>query len=200
MITAVVFDLGNVLIDWQPEPAIAAAVGTEEARAFLDDFDFRAWNHRQDAGAPFEQSEEEAIAAHPHWREHILAYRQNFPASLVEEIAGTVDVLRDLHRVGVPVFALTNWAAETFHHARARFDWLDLFDDVIVSGEEKVAKPDPEIWTILARRTGRPTAELFFVDDSVPNVGSARAAGITATVFESPERLRADLVEAGLPL
>lgn len=198
MITGAVFDLGNVLIDWQPEPAIAATVGADEARAFLSGFEFRAWNHLQDLGRPFEESEAEAIATHPHWREHILAYRRNFPLSLVGEIPGTVAILRELHARGVPVYALTNWAAETFHHAEGRFDWLDLFEFVLVSGRERIAKPDPAIFVLLAERAGRRPDELFFVDDSETNVEGARRAGLSAAVFTTPERLRDDLVAAGL--
>lgn len=200
MIRGVVFDLGNVLIDWQPEQAIAAAVGRDEARAFLDGFAFRSWNHAQDAGRPFVESEREAVAAYPEWREHVLAYRQNFPASLVDEIPGTVAILRELHAAGVPLFALTNWAAETFHHARERFAWLDLFEDVIVSGEEKVAKPDPEIFAVLSRRSGRRLGDLFFTDDSEANVEAARAAGLSAVVFTSPEQLRRELRGVGFDI
>lgn len=200
VISGVVFDLGNVLIDWQPEPAIAAAVGHQEARAFLADFDFRAWNHAQDAGRPFDESEHEAIAAFPEWRDHILAYRQNFPASLVDEIPGTVAILRELHATDMPLYALTNWASETFHHARQRFAWLDLFQDVIVSGEERVAKPEPGIFAILEQRSGRALDELFFTDDSEANVEAGRRAGLTAVAFTTPEQLRTDLALAGVPV
>ena len=126
---AVVFDLGNVLIEWNPAPAIAGAVGEAEARRFLaaEDFDFGAWNHEQDAGRPFEESEVAAVERVPHWREHILSYRANFDRSLIGEIAATVDVLRDLHAAGVRLLALTNWSAELFPVARGRFDFLELF-------------------------------------------------------------------------
>lgn len=198
VITGVVFDLGNVLIDWQPEPAVAAAVGTDEARAFFADFDFRAWNHLQDQGTPFAQSEAEAIAANPQWAQHILGYRQNFALSLVGEISGSVAILRELRDRGVAVYALTNWAAETFHHAEEGFGWLQLFEFVVVSGVERLAKPDPRIFELVAERAGRPTSELFFVDDSERNVEGAREAGLTAVAFTSPEQLRADLVSAGV--
>ncbi|WP_310961027.1 HAD family hydrolase [Nocardioides terrisoli] len=198
MITAAAFDLGNVLIDWQPEHAIARAVGMDEARRFLASYDFRAWNHLQDQGMPFEESERQAIAAHPEWAEHLLAYRRNFVASLVGPIDGAVDLVRELHRRGVPVFALTNWSAETFHHARERFAWLDLFADIVVSGQERVAKPDPAIFELLSRRSGVPLDQLFYTDDSPRHVTTARALGMTAVVFASPEQLRRDLVAAGL--
>jgi len=198
VISGVVFDLGNVLIDWQPEHAIAAAVGQAQARAFLDDFDFRAWNHGQDEGRPFAESEAEAIAGNPQWREHILAYRANFSRSLVDEIPGTVAILGELHERSIPLYALTNWAAETFHHAEERFPWLELFDVVVVSGRERIAKPDPRIFALVAERSGLRPDELFFIDDTERNVEGARAAGLAAVRFTTPAALRADLVAAGL--
>jgi 2-haloacid dehalogenase len=199
---AVVFDLGNVLIDWDPHPAIAAAVGDAEATRFLtaDDFDFGAWNHEQDAGRPFEDSEEAAVARTPHWREHILAYRANFDRSLQRGIAPTVDVLRDLHAAGIRVFALTNWSAELFPVARRRFDFLALFEDIVVSGEEKLAKPDPRIFELLALRTGVPPEACVFVDDKPENVEAARVAGMDGIVFVDDGSLRAQLRDRGLPV
>jgi 2-haloacid dehalogenase len=199
---AVVFDLGNVLIAWDPHPAIAAAVGGEEATRFLaaDDFDFGAWNHEQDAGRPFEESEEAAVARTPHWREHILAYRANFDRSLLGGITSTVEVLRDLHAAGVRVVALTIWSAELFPVARRRFDFLTLFEDVLVSGEEKVAKPDPAIFALVAERTGLPPEACVFVDDKPTNVEAARAAGMDGIVFVDDGSLRTRLRERGLPV
>jgi len=199
---AVVFDLGNVLIAWDPHPAIAAAVGDAEATRFLgaDDFDFGAWNHEQDAGRSFEESEDAAVARTPHWREHILAYRANFDRSLRRGIAPTVDVLRDLHAAGVRVFALTNWSAELFPVARRRFDFLALFEDIVVSGEEKLAKPDPRIFELLALRTGVPPEACVFVDDKAENVEAARVAGMDGIVFVDDGSLRAQLRDRGLPV
>ncbi|HEX7739988.1 MAG TPA: HAD family phosphatase [Marmoricola sp.] len=194
----VVFDLGNVLIRWEPERAVAAGVGAEEARAFMAGFDFFAWNHPQDAGRPFAEAEAEAVDIHPQWREHLLAYRPNFAASLAGEIRGTVQILRELHSRGVPVFALTNWSAETFHHAEETYDWLGLFDAIVVSGREGIAKPDREIFELVVRRSGHRSQDLLFVDDSDANVAGARAAGLQAIAFTSPQALRADLVELGL--
>lgn len=204
-VDAVVFDLGNVLIQWDPAPAIAAAVGAERAEAFLthDEFDFAAWNATNDEGArPWEESEREAIDAHPDLEEEIRGYRTHFGAALVEEIAGTVQILRELHTAEVPVFALTNWAAETFPVALDRFDFLDLFEDIIVSGEEGVAKPDPEIFEILEERIRHLGSldDCVFIDDSLANVSAAQDAGLDAIHFTDAEHLRQDLVLRGLPL
>lgn len=199
---AVVFDLGNVLIRWDPHPAIAAAVGHGEASRFLADeaFDFMAWNHAQDAGRPWPEAEDAAVNDHPHWEPAIRAYRSNFAASLTGAIHGTVDVLRELHDAGVPLFALTNWSAELFPTARQRFDFLELFTDIVVSGEERLAKPDPAIFAVLERRVGRPLATCVFVDDSPRNVDAARAAGLDAILFTDTGHLREDLRRRGLPL
>jgi 2-haloacid dehalogenase len=198
----VVFDLGNVLISWDPHPAIAADVGDEEAARFLasDDFDFGAWNHEQDSGRPFEESEQAAVARTPHWREHILAYRANFDRSLIGEITSSVEVLRDLHAAGVRLLALTNWSAELFPVARRRFGFLELFEDVVVSGEERVAKPDPRIFEIVAERGGLSLSECVFVDDKPENVEAARAAGLDGVLFVDDGSLRGELRERGLPV
>jgi 2-haloacid dehalogenase len=199
---AVVFDLGNVLIRWDPHPAIAAGVGPDEATRFLsaDDFDFAAWNHAQDAGRLWDDAERAAVASHPHWREHLLAYRPNFAHSLLGPIDGTVRLVEELHAAGIPLFALTNWSAELFHHARDRFGFLDLFADIVVSGDERLAKPAPEIFARLADRVRRPLGRCLFVDDSPANVQAARDSGLPAVRFTDPDRLRAELRRQGLPV
>lgn len=199
---AVVFDLGNVLIRWDPHPAVAAAVGAEEASRLLaaEDFDFGAWNHAQDAGRPWDDAVAEAARTHPQWLPHLRGYRANFAHSLIGAIEDTVDVLAELHRAGVPLFALTNWSADTFSHARERFAFLDLFDDIVVSGEERLAKPDPAIFEVLRRRTGLPLEQCVFVDDSPANVAAAARAGMTAILFTDTGHLREDLRRRGLPL
>ena len=154
----VVWDLGNVLIDWQPLEAVAAGMGDAEARRFLDadDFDFMAWNHVQDAGGSWADAEASVVRSHPQWADHALAYRANFTASLVGEVPGTVDLVRELHAAGVPMWGLTNWSHELYPHAPERFPFLDLLHEVVVSGTEGVAKPDPAIFEIVVARSGRP--------------------------------------------
>lgn len=199
---AVVFDIGNVLIRWDPHPAIAAAVGDEEATRFLAaaDFDFWAWNHTQDAGRGWSEAESQAVGSFPHWREHILAYRTHFARSLLGAVTSSVAVLEELHGHGVPLYALTNWSAELFPVARERYGFLSLFDDIVVSGEVGVAKPASAIFEILARRIGRPLDRCVFVDDSPANVAAGRAAGLDAIVFTDTGHLRRDLRDRGLPL
>jgi 2-haloacid dehalogenase len=199
---AVVFDIGNVLIRWDPHPAVAAEVGEEEAARFLtaQDFDFLAWNHAQDSGRSWSDGEHDLARSHPHWHRHGLAYRRNFDLSLLGPLEDNVSVLHDLARAGVPLFGLTNWSAELFPRALERFDFLRLFSDIVVSGVEGVAKPDPAVFDVLAGRVGRPLADCVFVDDSPANVAAAAAAGMDAIRFSPDEPLRPSLRDRGLPV
>ncbi|AKU16729.1 HAD family hydrolase [Luteipulveratus mongoliensis] len=203
-VDAVVFDLGNVLIRWDPVPAIAAAVGQERAEAFVADpaFDFTAWNHAQDAGRRWDEGEQLALRSHPHLEQEIRSYRSNFGASLLGEVEDTVAILRELHQAKVPLFALTNWSEELFPKALDRFDFLDVFEDIIVSGEEEVAKPDPEIFEVLGERIRHVGGldDCVFIDDSEANVQAATAAGLDAILFTDTGHLREDLIVRGLPL
>ncbi len=194
-LTAVVFDLGNVLIDWDPRPAIAAGVGAERTTALFaaDDFDFGVWNHQLDSGMSNAEAEAQVARDFPHWHPHVVAYREHFPLSLLGPIDGTVAVLDDLAAGGLDLFALTNWPAQLFGHARERFGFLARFGDIVVSGEEGIAKPDPAIFAVLADRVRRPLAECVFVDDRQDNVDAAAAAGMDAIRFTDPDRLRSDL-------
>lgn len=199
---AVVFDLGNVLIAWDPLPAIARAVGVEQATRFLADeeFDFMAWNHHQDAGRTWDEGEAAALRSHPHWELAIRAYRANYSESLVGAMEDTVQIVRELHTAGIPLFALTNWSEELFPVARERFGFLNLFEDIVVSGQEGVAKPDPEIFAILRKRIGHSLGDCVFIDDSPRNVEAAAAAGLDAILFTDTGHLRQDLAGRGLPL
>ncbi len=199
---AVVLDLGNVLIRWDPFPAVEAGVGDDEARRFLAaaDFDFWVWNHAQDAGRSWADGESAVAASHPHWLPHLRAYRQHFGRSLTGVIDDSVAVLRDLHAAGVPVYGLTNWSAELFPVARERYDFLGLFDDIVVSGEVGLAKPDRLVFDALAERTGRPLDRCVFADDSPTNIEAATQAGLDAVLFTDAGGLRTDLRSRGLPV
>ena len=201
-VDAVIFDLGNVLISWDPHAAIAKSVGAEQATRFLADeeFDFMAWNHQQDAGRSWDDGEQAAVTSHPHWAPAIRAYRSNFGESLLGAIEDSVQILRELHTAGIPLFAVTNWSSELFPVALGRFHFLGLFEDIIVSGEEGVAKPDPEIFEILQRRIGHRLDVCVFIDDGLANIRAAGAAGLDAILFTDTGHLRDDLAVRGLPL
>ncbi|GAA4378394.1 HAD family phosphatase [Nocardioides caricicola] len=199
---AVVFDLGNVLIDWQPALAIAAGVGAVEAQRFLDaeDFDFLAWNHLQDSGRPWADGVAEVRRTHPHWAEHAAAYLDHFPASL-GEVPGTAEIVRELHQAGVRLLGLTNWSDELYYpYAAGRFEVLTLLDHVVVSGEVKVAKPDPRAFEIVADRAGLPLDQLVFIDDNRANIDAAAALGMDAILFTGATQLREQLRARGYRL
>ena len=199
--TTAVFDLGGVVVLWDPVPAVAAVVGQERAERFVNgnDFDFAGWNLAQDAGRSWADAEAAATANHPELAEEIAAYRPNFPLSLLGLVPGTAGILRALHDRGVRLVALTNWSAETIHHAPEVFpEVFDLFDDIVVSGAERVAKPDREIFEILARRLAHPIDGVFYVDDNLRNVDAARDAGMDAVLFTDAASLLGDLRERGL--
>ena len=196
----VIWDLGNVLIDWQPRKAIAAGVGAAEADRFLSEFDFLAFNHTMDAGSTWEAAARELALTHPHWLPHATAYREHFPASLAGEVPGTVQILRRLAAAGVPMWGLTNWPAHLWPHAPARFEFLSLLRDIVVSGAEGVAKPDPAAFAIAISRAGMAPRDLVFIDDREVNVRAAIEQGLDGIVFVDAEDLRQRLVERGLPL
>jgi 2-haloacid dehalogenase len=197
-INTVLFDLGGVLIDWDPRYLYRLLMPADEVEAFLDEIDFAAWNHGQDAGGSWADAVATHVARHPHRRDLIEAYPKRFVDTLGGPIAGTVTILEELHAAGVPLLAVTNWSAETFRIARREFAFLDLFDGIVVSGEERVTKPDPRIFQILIDRYRLEAAHTVFIDDAAANVAAARAAGLVAVHFESPGRLREQLVELGI--
>lgn len=196
----VVWDLGNVLIDWDPTAAVTAGLGSEESARFFAGFDFGAWNHACDAGLPWADALAALERDHPQWAAHGRAYHQHFAASLVGDHPATVAALRDLHDAGVPQVGLTNFSAELYPYAPARFPFLDLLDDVVVSGREGVAKPDPAIYRLAADRAGLPLTALVFVDDKPENVAAAETLGMAGIVYSGAAPLRAALRTLGLPV
>ena len=199
-VEAVVFDLGGVLIDWDPRYLYRRLLdGDTAVEAFLAEVGFARWNHAVDAGErTWAEAVAELAAVHPHHRELIEAYPERFGETLGGPIEDAVQVLRELHDGGIRLVALTNWSVETFPVARARFDFLELFDGIVVSGEEGVAKPDPAIFAILLRRHLLEPARTAYVDDRLDNVEAARAAGLHGLLFTDASALRRDLSRLGL--
>jgi 2-haloacid dehalogenase len=196
--TAVVFDLGGVLVDWDPRYLYRQLLPADEVEGFLAEVDFAAWNLRADAGGRWADAVAEHAARFPHRADLLAAYPARFRETLGGEVPGTVELLRDLHETGVRLLALTNWSAETFPHARAMFAFLSLFEDVVVSGEERLAKPDLALFRLVLDRYHLDPARTVFVDDSPRNVAAAADAGLLALRFHDAPRLRADLARLGL--
>jgi 2-haloacid dehalogenase len=198
-IKAVVFDLGGVLIDWDPRYLYRKLLADEAAvEEFLTTVCTPAWNAEQDRGRPFAEAVAELAARHPAHAVAIAAYHERWPEMLGGDIPGAVALLAELRAAGVPLYALTNWSAETFGTARERFAFLDWFDGIVVSGEERVVKPDRRIFRLLLDRFGLAPEATLFVDDAAANVAAARELGLDAVRYRDPDRLRRDLSERGL--
>ena len=197
--TAVVFDLGGVLIDWNPRYLYRKLFDDEAAmETFLADVVSPESNGHQDSGRTWAESVEVLSREHPEQRDLIAAYWHRWQETLGDAIAPTVAILEELRGAGVRLYALSNWSAETFPVARPRYPFLDWFDGIVISGEEKVAKPDPEIFQHLLDRYGLDPATTVFIDDSEANVRAAAAKGITSIRFVDAAALRKDLRRLGL--
>jgi 2-haloacid dehalogenase len=198
-VKAVVFDLGGVLIDWDPRYLYRKLLDDEAAvEEFLATVCTPEWNAEQDRGRPFAEGVAELVERHPVHAAAITAYHERWPEMLGGAVGGTVEVLAELRAAGVPVYALTNWSAETFGIARERFEFLEWFDGVLVSGEERMIKPDPAIFRLLLDRFGLDSGATFYIDDSPANVAAADRLGFDAVRFTSPAQLRRDLEARGL--
>lgn len=194
----VVFDLGNVLIGWDPRNLYRKLFADEAAmEAFLAEICTHDWNMRQDAGRPTSEAEAELLARFPAHADLIRAYYGRFMEMLSGPIVGTVTLLEALHAKGTPLYALTNWSAETFVLARPHFPFLELFRHIVVSGELGIAKPDPAIFRHLLEVVGKPAHACFFIDDNAANIASARALGFAAHHFAAPAGLHRDLEHLG---
>lgn len=198
-ISTVVFDLGGVLIDWNPRHLYRSLIEDEERMEwFLANICTPAWNHRQDAGRSFAAATEELIAEHPEHENMIRAYYDRWDEMLAGPIEDTVDILREIRDGPHLLYALTNWSAEAFPTARRLYDFLDWFEGIIVSGEIGMAKPDPKIFEHLTKAFDLRPHETLFIDDSRPNVDAAQAAGFNAVQFKDPDQLRAELETMGI--
>jgi len=191
---AVVFDLGGVLIDWDPRYLYRKLLADEAAvEEFLATVCTPEWNEELDRGRPFAEGVAELVERHPEHAAAIAAYHERWPEMLAGDLPDSVEVLAELRAAGVPLYALTNWSAETFAVTRERFEWLDWFDGMLVSGEELITKPDPAIFQLLLDRFGLDPGATVFVDDSEANVVAARGLGIDAVRFTGPGQLRREL-------
>jgi 2-haloacid dehalogenase len=198
-IDAVVFDLGGVLIDWNPRH-LYRKLFEEEAKMerFLTEICSPVWNVTLDAGRPFDDGIAELLRRHPEEGPLILAWKERWEEMMAGPIHGTVAILEELHAAGVTLHALTNWSAETFPIGRKRFPFLDRFRTILVSGQEKLVKPDPRIFHLLVERTGLVPQRTVFIDDSQKNADAAASLGFHAIRFTDPDALRARLARFGL--
>jgi 2-haloacid dehalogenase len=195
----IVFDLGMVLIQWDPRHLYRKVIA-DDARMewFLAHVCTNDWNLAQDGGRSFDEGVAEATSRYPEYAAEIAMYRDRWMEMVPGAIDGSVAILEELHQKGVPLYAITNWNGDTFRATRNRFTFLSLFQDIVVSGDEKIIKPDPAIFHLLANRNGIELTDSLFIDDSMKNIVGCEAVGMKGHHFTTPESLRAALVSLGV--
>ena len=194
-ITAIIFDLGGVLIDWNPSYVFDNMFDDEEKKKhFFENICTSDWNEKQDAGRPLKEATEELVAKHPEWKKYIEAYYGRWTEMLGGPIDETVAIFKELkERNEYKIYALTNWSAELFPIALERYDFLHWFDGRVVSGEEKMRKPFPEFYQLILNRFQLVAHETLFIDDNLRNVKAAQQVGLNTIIFLSPEQLKEEL-------
>ena len=196
----VVFDLGGVLVDWNPRYLYRQLIADEkEIEHFIANVCNGEWNEKQDAGRSFAEGIAELVTRHPKHEPLIRAFFERWKEMIRGPIHGTVEILRHIHgQRRHRLFALSNWSSETFPWARQNFDFLGLFEAILVSGEEKMIKPDPRFFHLLSHRHQVVPERSVFIDDVEKNVNAARALGFETIRFTDPNSLRASLKELGV--
>ena len=197
-ITTVIYDFGQVLIGWDPRRVWRRRMSEPEIDAFVEEIDFARRNHGLDEGRPFAQVLAEVAEETPEHAPFLEEYWNSFAESLTGPIPGSYDLARRLHTNGYRLLGLTNWSAETFHHARAAAPAVSLMEATVVSGEVGMAKPDPAIFYHLLETFAVSPQEAVFIDDSPANVAAAREIGINAIQFRGVEELTGELVRLGV--
>jgi 2-haloacid dehalogenase len=195
----VIFDFGGVLIDWNPRYLYRKLFGDDEAamEAFLAEVTTPEWNLQQDAGRSWDEAVRLLTEEHPTKAELIAAYQHRWEETLGGAIDDSLHILRELKDAGHPLYGLTNWSQETFPVAIERFDFLALFDGIVVSGQEGMVTPDPKLYQTLLERYDVDPTRAVFIDDNKANVDAAEAFGIHGIHFHTPAQLRAELVALG---
>jgi len=197
---AVIFDLGGVLIDWNPDYVYKTIFNDEtKMREFYNEICTSEWNEEQDAGRGLKEATEELVARYPHEEKNIRAYYDRWEEMLRGEIEGTVKVLEKIKdRADLKLYALTNWSHETFPVALKRFEFLQWFHGRLVSGEEKMRKPFLEIYELLLKRYNINPETAVYIDDNERNLKPARDLGLHTIHFKSPHQLEEEFRNLGI--
>lgn len=200
IIDTVVFDLGGVLIDWNPDYVFKHIYPDPKERAwFFENICTHDWNLQQDAGRPLAEATEEKVKEFPDYESQIRAFYGRWEEMLGGAITDTVDILDRLRKNSdLRIYALTNWSHETFPVALERFDFLQWFEGIVVSGDERTIKPLREIYEILKTRYGIPGENAVFIDDNKGNVEGAHLAGLQGIHFRNAKQLEEELTSLGL--
>ncbi len=199
-IKAIIFDFGNVLLEWNPRYVYQRYFPNdpEGMEHFLEEVDFMNWNAQQDKGRTFAEGVALLSEQFPHYSGLIQAYHDNWRDSIGTSYTGTVKLLKELKQAGYRVYGLSNWSAETFPYARQKYDFFELLDDMVISGQVGHIKPDPEIFHILLEKIGRPAQECLFIDDALTNIHQAQKIGFQTIHFQSSEQLEVELRKLNL--
>ena len=199
-INTIIFDLGNVLVDWSPMHVFGNYFESEEKRNyFFENICTPDWNEQQDEGRSIVEATLELIEKYPDWEQPIRDFYGRWTEMLKGPIHGTVEIFRQLKDGGkYKIYALTNWQAGLFDIALVRYNFLHWFDGRVVSGEEKMRKPFPQFYQKLLDRYHVKPGEALFIDDSLRNVKAAQELGIKSIHFQNPEQLKAELKKEGL--
>ena len=198
LVDAVLFDLGNVLVGWDPFLAYQGRCPRAEVQRFFTTIDFMGFNHEQDAGRTWADAREALARTHPEYLSMLDVYIANFADSVTGDLPGAARLVADVQATGVQTFGLTNWSAETFHVALRKTTVVGALADVVVSGREMVAKPDPRIFDLAVSRFGLDPARTLFTDDAEQNVRVAAGRGLRTHHFQGPAGLRAQLRAFGV--
>jgi len=201
-IKTVIFDLGGVLIDWEPRRLFRKIFDDEtEMESFLNNVCTPDWNVQQDGGRTLKEATETKVAEFPNYEPQIRAFYGRWEEMLGGAIQGTVDILEKVRDADhLRLYALTNWSAETFPVALRDYEFLQWFEGILVSGDEKMIKPQPEIYNLILERYDIEASSSVFIDDSLKNIKGCEACGIHGIHFQSPEQLAKDLEALGVML
>lgn len=188
-----------MLVDWNPRHLYRKIFSNDaEMERFLAEVCNSEWNARQDAGRSWSEGVAEAVKQHPQYEAEIRAYHERWTETLNGAIDDTVALLEPLKRSGVRLLALTNWSNETFHFAEECFPFLTEFEGILVSGYERLAKPDPRIFNLLIERYHLNPQHTVFIDDNLRNVEGARNVGLHTLQFTHAQKLKQDLITLGV--
>ena len=197
---AIVFDFGGVLIDWNPRHLYLKLFNgdAEATERFLNEIGFEAWNLELDRGRPFAEGVAELSRQFPQYADLIKSYDLRWEESILGPIQTTVNMMQNLKHAGDSVYGLSNMPKEKYRPLCSRYAFLDQLDDVVISGEVKVIKPDPRIYRLLLEKIQRPAAECVFIDDSEENAAMAGRLGFHSIWYKSSDLLQAELEHLGL--
>lgn len=193
-ITAIIFDFGNVFVNWDAHRVYEPYFPNRKAiDDFLSEIRFHEWNACQDAGRPFHEGVRELSNRFPHHQDLIQAYDTHWVNSITGTNDETIQIAKELKQAGWPLYLLSNFSMEKFRLIQHRYDFLNIFDDLIISGEHGLVKPDPAIFHLTLRKINRPAHECLFIDDSLANIETAGSIGFQTIHYQSPAQLKSRL-------